>query len=129
LCLKLFLLNIMHHFHLTYINRPFFLVVHVDLILNSRLWVCPSRPRAPTRPPTPKVLRINARAPTFFFFVSFWDPLLGLLKSLGAHQSKRVSSQTYLEIVMKFVSYLSNYWRWLSCNEIGLLLFYKFSFS
>ncbi len=39
---------------------------------------------------------------------------------------KRVNSQTCLEIVMKFVSYLFNCWRWPSCKEIGLLLFYKY---
>jgi len=42
LCLKLFLLNSSHHFHLTCINCLLFLVVHVDIILNSRLWVRPS---------------------------------------------------------------------------------------
>jgi len=43
--------------------------------------------------------------------------------------SKKVSSQTCLEIVVKYVSWFFNYWRWPSCNEIGYLLFYKFSFD
>ncbi len=43
--------------------------------------------------------------------------------------SKKVNLQTYLEIGMKFIFCLSNYWRWLSYNEISLLLFYKFFFN
>jgi len=42
LCLRLFLLNLLHHFHSTCSNRPLFLVVQVDLILNSHLWICPN---------------------------------------------------------------------------------------
>jgi hypothetical protein len=42
LCLKSSLLSPPHHFHSTYTNRPFFLVVQVDLILNFRLWVLPN---------------------------------------------------------------------------------------
>jgi hypothetical protein len=42
LCLRLTLLNPSHHFYSTYINRPLFLVVQVDIILNSCLWIHPS---------------------------------------------------------------------------------------
>jgi hypothetical protein len=42
LCLKLSLLNPLHDFHSTCTNRPLFLVVQVDIILNSCLWVRPS---------------------------------------------------------------------------------------
>jgi hypothetical protein len=42
LCLKLTLLNSSHHFYSTYINRLFFLVVQVDIILNFCLWIHPS---------------------------------------------------------------------------------------
>jgi hypothetical protein len=41
-CLKLSLLSSLYHFHSTCTNRPIFLVVQVDLILNFRLWICPS---------------------------------------------------------------------------------------
>jgi len=39
LCLKLSLLSPPHHFHSTYINCLFFLVVQVDIILNFCLWI------------------------------------------------------------------------------------------
>jgi hypothetical protein len=39
LYLRLFVLSSLHHFHSTYTNRPLFLVVQVDLILNYYLWV------------------------------------------------------------------------------------------
>jgi len=42
LCLKLSLLSPLHDFHSTCTNHPPFLVVHVDIILNSCLWVRPS---------------------------------------------------------------------------------------
>jgi hypothetical protein len=38
LCLRLSLLTPAHHFHSSCTNRPFFLVVQVDIILNSHLW-------------------------------------------------------------------------------------------
>jgi hypothetical protein len=41
-CMKLFLLSPPHHFHSTYTNCLFLLVVQVDLVLNSHLWVHPS---------------------------------------------------------------------------------------
>ncbi len=40
LCLKLSLQSSPHHFHSICTNRPLFLVVQVDVILNSRLWSC-----------------------------------------------------------------------------------------
>jgi hypothetical protein len=42
LCLRLFLLSSSHHFHSICNNDPLFLVMQVDFILNSRLWVRPS---------------------------------------------------------------------------------------
>jgi hypothetical protein len=40
LCLKLSLLIPSHHFDSIYTNHPLFLVVQVDLILKSHLWMC-----------------------------------------------------------------------------------------
>jgi hypothetical protein len=45
---------------------------------------------------------------------------------IHTHVSNRVSLHTYLEIVVKFVSYLSNYWGWPSYNEIDSFLFLSF---
>jgi hypothetical protein len=86
----LFLLSPLHHLHSIYNNHLFSLVVQVDFILNSCLLVCPN----------PIVELQHAlllhkccelkNMPQFifiFFVVSFWDPLLGLLRSLGVHQT------------------------------------------
>jgi hypothetical protein len=42
LCLKLSLLSPSHHFHLICIDRLFFLVMQINIILNFHLWIRPS---------------------------------------------------------------------------------------
>ncbi len=85
MCLKLSLLNPSHHFHSTCINRLLFLVVQVDLILNSHLWICPNPILELQHALLPlkcyelgNVLQLSS-----FSVVLFWDPPLGLSKSLG----------------------------------------------
>jgi hypothetical protein len=80
LCLRLSLLSLPHHFHSTYINHFLFLVVWVDHILNSHLWIRPSPILEYQHAPlTPEVLRIREHASTFFFFFHCF------IISLGAH--------------------------------------------
>jgi len=88
LCLRFSLLNPSHHFHSTYTNHLLFLVVQVDPILNSRLWVRfnPIWKLQHTLS-TSKMLWIKKHAqPSSSSVVSLWDPPLGLLRNLGAHQ-------------------------------------------
>ncbi len=89
LCLRLSLLSSPHHFHLTCTNCPLFLVVQVDIIMNSHLWVCPS--------PIPEFEHILLppeccelrNMPQLYSssVISLWDPPLGPLKNLGACQN------------------------------------------
>jgi hypothetical protein len=85
LCLRLSLLNTLHNFHLTCTNHPFFLVVQVDLILKSCLWVChsPILELQHTLLP-PKVSWVRKCAPTFFSFRCFiMGPTFGSFEEFG----------------------------------------------
>jgi hypothetical protein len=85
LCLRLSLLNTLHHLHSTCTNHPFSLVVQVDFILNSCVWVCLNPiPELKHAFLLPKCCELKS-VPQFFifFYVSFWDPHLGPLRSLG----------------------------------------------
>jgi hypothetical protein len=86
LCLRLFLLSLSHHFHSICTNCPLFLVVQIDLILNSHLWFCPN-PISKLKHallPTTEVLQVKKYAPTLFFFHCFTlGPTFGSLEEFG----------------------------------------------
>jgi hypothetical protein len=83
--LKLSLLSMFHHFHSTYTNCPLFLVVQVGIILNFWLWVHPSPILKLQHTLLPlKCHKLRSMAQLFFsYVVSFLEPTLGLLRSLG----------------------------------------------
>jgi hypothetical protein len=84
LCLKLSLSSPSHHFHLTCTKSPIFLVLQVDIILNSCLWVClnPILELQHTLLP-PKCCKLGSMPQLYpSFVVSLGDPPLGPLRSL-----------------------------------------------
>jgi hypothetical protein len=85
LCLMFSLLSVLHHFHLICINRPLFLFVYVDIILNSCLWVCPCPIQELQHALLPLKCCELKSVPQLFSssIVSLWDPPLSSLKSLG----------------------------------------------
>ncbi len=88
MCLKLSLLNLPHYFHSTRTNCPFFLIVQVDFIMNSCLWIHPSpilELQHALLPPKCCELESITQF-SYFSVVSFWDPHLGHLRSLGARK-------------------------------------------
>ncbi len=110
MCLKLSLLNPLHHLCSIYTNRPLSLVEQIDFILNFCLWVHPSL-----------ILKLQhtlllqkcyelKSMPWLLLFsiVLLYDPLLGLLKSLGAHESFswNLSMGSLLIIIMVLVNHL-----------------------
>ncbi len=104
MCLRLSLLNPSHHLHSTYTNRLFSLVMQIDFILNFCLWVHPS--------PISKLQTCYElkNMPWFLSFsvVLLYDPLSGLLKSLGACQpfSWNLFMGSLLIIIMVLVNHL-----------------------
>jgi ABC-type phosphate/phosphonate transport system permease subunit len=111
LCLRLFLLNPLHHFHSTCINRILFLVVQVDLILNSHLWICHNPiPKLQHALLASKCHKLGSVPQLFtFFIVSLQDPPLSLLRSLGVrHSSSCVfnsMNDTYWKNFATFITY------------------------
>jgi hypothetical protein len=84
LCLKLPLLSMSHHFNWTCTNRPIFLVVQVDLILNSCLWIRPS-PISELQHALlpPKCYKLKSMPQlSYFSIVLLGDPHSGLLENL-----------------------------------------------
>ncbi len=106
MCLRLSLLSPQHHFHSICIIRLLFLVVQVDLILNTHLWVClsPILELQHTFLP-PKCYKLRS-VPRLFSFsiILFWDPHLGLLKNLVACHSSpcliRQYEKKYVQIML-----------------------------
>ncbi len=93
MCLKLSLLNLSHHFHLTCINYLFFLV-QVDLILNSHLWVCPSPiPQLQHTILPPKCCKLKIVPQFYFIFRCFaLGPTFGSIKKFGGTPTKLLRS-------------------------------------
>ncbi len=83
LCVRLSLLNPSHHFHSTYTNRLFFLVVQVDIIL----WIRPN-PILEIQHTflPPKCCELRAGPNRYCFHCFTLGPTLGPLRSLGVHQ-------------------------------------------
>jgi hypothetical protein len=86
LCLKLSLISPSCHFHSICTNRLLFLVVQVNIILNSHLWVRLNPILEFQHALLPLKCCKLGNMPQFFssFVISLWDPPLGLLRSLRA---------------------------------------------
>ncbi len=104
MCLRLSLLNPSHHLRSTYTNRFFSLVMQIDFILNSCLWVHPS---PISKFQTCYKLKNMPWLPSFSV-VLLYDPLSSLLRSLGACQpfSWNLFMGSLLIIIMVLVNHL-----------------------
>ncbi len=68
----------------------------------------------------PSSLRLNLGSLSGLFLCGYcWTKVHTLI-------SRRVNLHTHLEILVEYISCLSNYWRWLSSNEIGYCCFTSF---
>jgi hypothetical protein len=108
LCLRLSLLSPLHHFHSTCTNCLLFLVVQVNIVLNSRLWVLPSPISEFQHTLLPPKCCELKNIPQLYPFstVSLWDPLLGPLRSLGACHTDFASKKIHQDFGLYFFSNL-----------------------
>ncbi len=105
MCLRLSLLNSFHHLYSTCINHFLSLVVQIDFILNSYLWVCSSPiPELQNTLLPSKCYELWIMLWFFFFFHYFilW-PTLGFSMKLGMHHFLHVKIKQPHNMKMQYV--------------------------